>query len=114
MSAPREDDRTEGMENRLMYFIEQQFEHQRLSDKSSKVKKKYAFQYKGNQLQAEFNESILEKLADVKELINSGSQNRSSALVDEIIKDVNKRVKMLRLADRSPGWMGYCKRVPER
>ena len=75
------------MEDRLKDFIQAQFDHQRESIKA-KAKKTYTFQYKGNQLQAEFNESLLDKLAEVKELVKCGSQNRSSRLLDEIVKDI--------------------------
>ena len=41
----------------------------------------------------------------MKDLVKNGSQKRSSKLVDEIIADVKYRIKLLKLADRSPaGW----------
>ena len=69
-----------------MDFIQAQFDHQKSSMKAKK-RKHYTFQYKGNELQADFNESVLDKLSEFKELVKSGSQNRSSRLIDEIVEE---------------------------
>ena len=92
----------ETMEHRLMDFIESQFNHHQKTLKKG-TKRTYEYKYKGNAKQAEFNGEILEKLQDLKALLEAGSVTRSGKLLDDIIKDVTKRMKCIKLADRSPG-----------
>ena len=94
MASPRPEGE-DTMEDRLKDFIQAQFDYQRENIKA-KSKKAYTFQYKGNQLQAEFNESLLDKLAEVKELVKCESQNRSNRLLDEIVKDIKKHIKVFK------------------
>ena len=87
-----------------MSFIETQFSHFEKKPHLSKSNaQSRTYRYKGNELQAAFNEAILTKLYELKELIKVGSVTRSRNLVKDVIKDVEKRIKCIKIADRSPG-----------
>ena len=60
------------------------------------------FNYKGNQQQFQFNLEQKEKLEEALELITSSAVK---SLVKEVIQEIEKRNKLIRLADRSEvGW----------
>ena len=61
--------------------------------------------YRGNKVQYNFNNTLLQSLEDLRLLIEEGSVTRSCKRVDNIISDIQKRNKCIRFADKSPaGW----------
>ena len=73
--------------------------------RSRASKDTYVYRKKGNRLQAEFNEDVCNRLYKLYDYIKSGSVRRSKNLVTDLICDVEKRIKCIRLADKSPaGW----------
>lgn len=94
-----------------------EIKNQKLESKlKQKLKKEttITFRYKGNRNQYEFNNDLLEKVEQVKMLSEIGSVNRLSKKLDEIVNDIEKRNKMIRLADRSSeGWLTVEEYMPD-
>ena len=99
-------------ENLKIYFdskfddIQQKFskENEKYA-KRMKTDSKYKFRYKSNQIQFDFNESICDKGDTIFKLIKNGSQKRASKLAKSIKEDIEKRNKLLKIADKSiAGW----------
>ena len=65
-----------------------------------KTDSKYKFRYKSNQIQFDFNESISGKVDTIVKLIKNGSQKRASKLAKSIKEDIEKRNKLLKIADK--------------
>ena len=72
-------------------------------DRDKKKRKTPTFKWKGNEEQFEFNQDLLDSIDDLRDLIEVGSVNRSSTVLEELKAKLDKRQKMLKLADRSPG-----------
>ena len=72
-------------------------------DRDKKKKKLPTFKFKGNEQQFEFNQDLLDSIDELRDLIEVGSVNRSSAVLEEMTTKLDRRQKMLKLADRSPG-----------
>ena len=81
-----------------------------------KLKKEVSlsFRNKGNKQQYEFNLEQLAKLEEAKTLLEIGSVRRLTKKIDEVISDIQKRNKLIRLADRSAGgWMTVQEYMPD-
>ena len=68
---------------------------------------KSKFKYKGrsNKIQGRFNEEILGKITQTKTLLESGAMKRPCRLLEEVAGSLHKRIKLIKIADKSPaGW----------
>ena len=72
-------------------------------DRERKNRKAPTFKFKGNEQQYEFNQDLLDSLDDLQELVNVGSVNRSTEIIEKLVASLQKRQKLLRMADRSLG-----------
>ena len=61
------------------------------------------FKYTGNQKQYDFNCSVLFKLEELKKLLEISVVEDIEASIDEIVKDINSRNKLIKIADRTEG-----------
>ena len=68
-----------------------------------KTSKMLTFKFKGNDKQYEFNQSLMDCLNDIRDLIVAGSVRRSNRVLDEMAAMLEKLQKLLGSADRSPG-----------
>ena len=102
----------EAIENIKTYFdskfddIQQQFskENKKLA-KRMKADSKYKFRYKSNQIRFDLNESISDKVDTIVKLIKNRLQKRASKLAKSIKEDIEKRNKLLKIADKLiAGW----------
>lgn len=73
--------------------------------KKFKKEPELSFKFKGNKKQYEFNESIRRDLETLGDLIKQGSKHRSTKMLQEIVSNIEKRNKLIKIADRSiVGW----------
>ena len=73
------------------------------TEKERKTRKMPNFKFKGNEQQYEFNQNLMDSLNDLRDLVEAGSVRRSSKVIEEMAGMLEKRQKLLRIADRSPG-----------
>ena len=86
-----------------------------VNSNSTSLKRKYsddtcAIKYAGKQKknkkkkkQFDFNVSILEKIAEVKDSLETSSVEDIEGLLEGIIKDSEGRIKLIRIADKTEG-----------
>ena len=95
------------MESSLTFGQVKDYFDQKFADlelpSSSKTTDPYEFRFKGNKDQALFTEKVLNKLYDCKDLVKSGSVRRSKDILNDVINDLEKRLKCIKIADRSAG-----------
>ena len=64
-----------------------------------------SFRFKGNKTQYNFNASLLEKLEKVDVYLKDSKVEAAKPVISEVITEVKKRNKLIRLADKSDaGW----------
>ena len=81
-----------------------------------KIKKeKFEYRYKSNKIQGELNEELLGMITKAKTLVQSGSMKRTAEVLTEAEQKINKRIKLIKIADKSPGgWDTVYEYEPER
>ena len=62
-----------------------------------------SFRNKGNKLLYEFNLEQLARLEEAKSILEIGSVRKLTKKIDEVINEIQKRNKLIRLTDRSAG-----------
>ena len=88
----------------LMKYFDDKFDRLSRGTKPS-TSNSAILKFKGNQMQYDFNSSLLERLLDLKHSIKRHDDAKSKTLCKSLILDVEKRMKCIKIADRSPaGW----------
>ena len=59
------------------------------------------FRFKGNKAQFVFNEELLEKVEQGKAFLEKGKTESATTSLDEVVSELKKRNKLIRLADKS-------------
>ena len=73
--------------------------------KLSKPKPEINFKFKGNKMQHHFTIKLVEELENIKFLLSEGSVSRVKKKINKLVEEVQRRNKLIKLADRSPpGW----------
>ena len=73
--------------------------------KLSKPKPEINFKFKGNKMQYHFTIKLVEELENIKFLVSEGSVSRVKKKINKLVEEVQRRNKLIKLADRSPpGW----------
>ena len=81
----------------------------RFDEALSKIKKKtdtYEFRYKGNKMQHRFNSNLLEMVEETLDLLAHGDLRKSEKKIKAVRNELEKRNKLLKIADRSAGGWG--------
>ncbi|XP_068710909.1 uncharacterized protein [Montipora foliosa] len=103
------DNLTEVIESRLGAFATK-FSAQNSSTVTNAVKKarldRYICKRKGNQQQLDHAHDVLEKFDDATDALKAGAHERVKRSLEEGMKLVSKRIKAIKLADKSEfGWL---------
>ena len=85
--------------------FKEQFTEENSSSVEAAVKRakraRFVFQSKGNEQQFEHAESVLDKLESAKDALNANATSRAKTDIEEGIALVTKRMKVIKIADRS-------------
>ena len=95
------EERLQRLEDSIIHLVDSLRKDQ--TEKERKTRKMPTFKFKGNEHQYEFNQGLMDSLDDLRDLVEVGSVNRSKKLIDDMVVQLEKRQKLLKLADRSPG-----------
>ena len=75
------------------------------STTTRKKNNKVSFKYKSNEIQYEFLSEVTDLVEEARDLCDAGSKKRLTKKLDDISNVVDKRIKVVKLADKSPaGW----------
>ena len=72
-------------------------------ERHPKTTKKHTFKYKSNDMQYKLNMELAQNLQNVMDDFKEGAIDRGIREVGAVIEKLNKRNKILKIADRSPG-----------
>ena len=88
------------IDSRLREFREDNSQTVEAAVKRAKLNR-YEFKSKGNKQQYEHQEDVLEKMEAAKDAVESKQLERAKISLDEGIALVNKRLKLIEIADKS-------------
>ena len=89
------DKRFEGIEKKL----------QHPSNKNPRIEDTFKFKHKGNRIQFEFNQKILQMVGNVSSALNNDDISEANDLCGDLTAELKRRNKLIKMADRSVlGW----------
>ena len=89
------DKRFEGIEKKL----------QHPSNKNPKIEDTFKFKHKGNRIQFEFNQQILQIVENLSSALNNDDISEANDLCGDLTAKLKRRNKLIKMADRSVlGW----------
>ena len=93
-----------------MNYFNKRFERiekklQQPSNKNAKTEDTSKFKHKGNRIQFEFNQQILQIIENLSSAFNNDDTSEANDLCDKLIVKLKRRNKLIEMADRSAlGW----------
>ena len=94
----------------MMNYFNKRFERiekklQQPSNKNAKTKDTFKFKHKGNRIEFEFNQRILQIIENLSSALNNDDTSEVNDLCDELTVKLKRRNKLIKMADRSAlGW----------
>ena len=94
----------------MMNYFNKRFERiekklQQPSNKNAKTKDTFKFKHKGNRIQFEFNQRILQIIENLSSALNNDDTSEANDLCDKLTVKLKRRNKLIKIADRSAlGW----------
>ena len=85
------DKRFEGIEKKL----------QQPSHKNAKIENTFKFKHKGNRIQFEFNQQILQIVENLSSALNNDDTSEANDLCGDLTAKLKRRNKLIRMANRS-------------
>ena len=85
------DKRFEGIEKKL----------QKSSNKNAKLENIFKFKHKGNRIQFEFNQKVLQIVENLSSALNNDDTSEANDLGDGLTAKLKRRNKLIKMADRS-------------
>ena len=85
------DKRFEGIEKKL----------QQSSNKNAKIENTFKFKHKGNRMQFEFNQQILQIVENLSSELNDDDSSEANDLCDGLAAKPKRRNKLIKIVDRS-------------
>ena len=85
------DKRFDGIEKKLQYP----------SNKSPKIENTFKFKHKGNRIQFEFNQKILQMVESLSSALNNDDISEANDLCGDLMANLKRRNKLIKMADRS-------------
>ena len=74
-------------------------------NKQAKMEDTFKFKQKGNRIQFEFNQQILQSVQNLASALNNGDTSEANDLCDDLTAKLKRRNKLIKMADRSVlGW----------
>ena len=100
----------------MMNYFDKRFEgiqkkSQKSSNKSAKLENIFKFKHKGNRIQFEFNQKVLQIVENLSSALNNDDTSEANDLGDGLTAKLKRRNKLIKMADRSVLVWGHCCRV---
>ena len=94
----------------MMNYFDRRFEEtekklQQPSNKNAKIEDTFKFKHKGNRIQFEFNQQILQIVENLSSALNNDDTSEANDLFGDLTAKLKRRNKRIKMADRSVlGW----------
>ena len=86
-------------------FEEMEKKLQHPSNKNPEIEDTFKFKHKGNRIQFEFNQKILQMVGNVSSALNNDDISEANDLCGDLTAELKRRNKLIKMADRSVlGW----------
>lgn len=91
--------------NKMKDYFDKQFDEMRDEFKAPEKKRKadVEFKKKSCEIQFKFNEEQLQLVQKALKHLKKGSKSKAKSKLEEVEKNINKRNKLIKIADKSPG-----------